>query len=500
MQDTILELKNITHRFTGVPALKDVNFSLKNGEIHGLVGENGAGKSTLVKVIAGILQPSDGEIYLEGEEITIHPETQSRYGISMVPQHVEFFPYLSIAENMYINNLPRKKGGLVDYKGLYEDARVWFEKFDLDINPSTPMEELGFVQQKVILILKALKEQSKIVILDEPTASLYLEEIDHLFQFIKEFNQRGVTFIYISHHLEEIFQICHRVTVLRDGQMQGVFEIADFDLKKLVHVMVGQDVKELTRKERKISQDIVFKIRELQGEKILKGFNLDLRRGEILGILSNKGGGKDELVRQIFGIDKAQKGNVLFQDEHLEINSPEDCFIHRICLLPDDRHRDGLFLDKPIKENISICALQKILGKLGFITNKKERKSAKKYIDDLSIVTPSSDQEVQFLSGGNQQKVVFSKILNADPQVLVLDSPTVGVDIKSRLEIHEIVKRIAEQGISIILLTSDLDEIVSLSDRILILVRGQVAHEIWADDPRFNRKDLGFLMEGGTLE
>lgn len=498
--DYILELKEITQYFKGVTALRDVNFAVRRGEIHGLVGQNGAGKSTLVKIISGVLQPSQGKILIDGQEAkNITPQnSQSLYGISIVPQHVELFPYFSVAENMFINNLPLK-GGLIDYKTLNAAAGEWFVKFGLDLDPAMPMEELSFVQQKVVLILKALKDQSKIIILDEPTASLHVDEIGNLFKFIKEFNEKGVTFIYISHFMEEIFQICDRVTVLRDGQIQAVEEIAALNLKTLVHRMVGQEVNGLNKEKRENAGETILAVQDFHGEKILKGVNFALQKGEILGILSNQGSGKDELVKSMFGLTKRRKGRMVFKGETLAIASPEDCFAHKICLLPDDRHRDGLFLDKTVKENISICALPKVTAGGGFINVKTEAEKARIFIERFSIKTPSTEQEVQFLSGGNQQKVLLSKVLNADPDVLVLDSPTVGVDIKARLDIHQIIKEHSDQGLSIILITSDLDEILALSDRILVLVKGAITCEIKAGDPRFNRKDIGFLMEGGEI-
>jgi ABC-type sugar transport system ATPase subunit len=494
----IVCLEGITHRFSGVPALKDVTFNLRSGEIHGLVGENGAGKSTLVKILSGLIRPTEGRILLDGAQVHISPETQARYGISIVPQHLEIFPYLSVAENLYLNNLPRRRG-LVDYPRLNREAKAWFDRFDLNIDPAAAMESIGFVQQKLVMILKALKENSRIIILDEPTASLYLEEIERLFRFVRELNQRGVTFVYISHHLEEIFQICDRVTVLRDGELQGTFEVQSLDLRALVQAMVGREVGTLAREQRELTGEVVLELRGIRGRSVLQGLDLVLRRGEVLGILSSKGGGKDELVEALFGMGQRGRGEMRINGRPVVRLSPQACLKRGMCLLPEDRHGAGLFLSKPVQQNISVSGLERVAGWAGFLSPSRERRNAEGYIRELSIAARSPGQEVQFLSGGNQQKVVFSKVLHPQPRILVLDSPTVGVDIKSRLEIHQAVRRIAGQGISVLLMTSDLDEILSLSDRILVLVKGRVTHEIRADDPHFNRKDIGFLMEGGTL-
>lgn len=498
--ELILQTEGITQHFKGVTALRNVDFNVRKGEIHGLVGQNGAGKSTLVKIISGLLKPSMGRVLVEGEEVqSFTPETARRvYGISVVPQQVEFFPYFSVAENIFINDFPLKRS-LIDYKKLNRDAEDWFRKFGLDIDPTAAMEELSFVQQKVVLILKALKDRSKIIILDEPTASLHVAEINLLFGFIREFNKNGVTFIYISHHLDEIFEICHRVTVIRDGELQATKPVGEMDLKGLVHLMVGQNVAALGKKVRESSNEPTFEAVDLCGDQI-HHLNFRIMKGEIVGILSSKGSGKEELVRRLFGLSRTGTGRLRFQGKDFSPGSPKDCFDMKICLLPDDRHRDGLFLDKPIRENTTLCSLKKVLSQLGLISRRAEDNQTLDYVERLAIKTPSVEQEVQFLSGGNQQKVLLSKILSADPAMIILDSPTVGVDIKARLEIHQIIEQISDEGISVLLLTSDLDEILSLSDRILVLVKGRIAREIRAGEPLFNARDLGFLMEGGEID
>lgn len=492
----IIELKGITHKYSGMVALSDISLAIQNGEIHGLVGENGAGKSTLVKVMSGLIQPSGGGIELDGAPVRITPEMQSKLGISILPQHIEVFPFLSVAENLYAGKYPAR-GGLIDYRRLNEEARSWFDRFDLDIDPEAPMESLGFVQQKLVLIVKALKDNARLIILDEPTASLHHEEIEQLFRFVLEFNRKGASFVYISHHLEEIFKICHRVTVLKDGRLQGTFDVKTLDLRKLVHAMVGRDIGSLEKPAVRAFGPAVLAVRDLSSGGMLKGVSFEVRSGEVLGVLSNKGGGKDDLVRGLFGLGGGNAGELRLGDAPFSARSPRDAFRRGLCLLPEDRHREGLFLEKPLSENISACGLPGVCGRLGFLRRGSETNLAENYIRELSIATSSVRKLVQHLSGGNQQKVVFSKILHSGPKVLVLDSPTVGVDVKSRLEIHQAVRRVAGTGVAVLLLTSDLEEILTLSDRIVVLVKGRIVREILPDQSAFNRRDLGVIMEGG---
>jgi len=494
-----LVVRNITQRFKGVTALRNVSLALRAGEIHGLVGANGAGKSTLMRIIAGEIQPTEGYVLRNGARVQLTPASaKTVHGISMVPQHIEFFPHLSVAENVFIDALPLRNG-LLDRKNLHERASRLFQQFDLGLDPRTPMDELSFVQQKVVMIIKALQGQASIIILDEPTASLYVHEIEQLFRSIREFNRRGVTFVYISHHLDEIFEVCTRVTVLRDGRIQGTWNASDLDLKQLVFQMVGEDVQGLDRTVSTASAEIVLRVQHLSGTRVLQDVRFDLHKGEILGLLSNKGGGKDELIGQLFGTGAVGKSALECSGQTFTPRSPALCLRHGLYLQPEDRHREGLFLDKRVDENISICALRKCVDRLGFIRVGKENANAASFVSEFSIVTPSMAQQVQFLSGGNQQKVLLSKLLNADPKVLVMDSPTVGVDIKARIDIHRMVRKLASRGISILLVTSDLDEILMLSDRILVLAKGRIAGEIRPGDATFNRVDLGLMMEGGTV-
>jgi ABC-type sugar transport system ATPase subunit len=495
----LLEVRNVTHFYSGFAALKNVDFELAAGSIHALVGENGAGKSTLVKVIAGIIQPTDGDILLEGNKVRITPVTRRELGISIVPQHVEFFPYLSLAENIFMDSLP-KRGPFVDYKKLRATTAQWFDRFGLPFSPDTMLHELSFVQQKVLAILKALKDDGKIIILDEPTASLHVGEIRQMFGFIREFNARGVSFIYISHHLQEVFDICDTVSVLRDGAMQGRFAVADLDLKKLVAAMVGAEVEQTRAGERRPRTcEPVLAVRRLSGKDIVRDIDFTLNKGEVLGIVSNRGSGKDELVGALFGIAKAKDGSIGVMGKHAVLSSSWRAMERQIMLLPEDRHKQGLFLGKTITENITAANLDAVVNRARMINRKQENAVSLRYIGDLSIACTGPAQNVRFLSGGNQQKVVVGKVLHTLPKIILLDSPTVGVDVKARAEIHRLILGLSESGISIVVFSSDIEEITAICDRVLVLSRGRLTNEIFPGDDHFNVRSLGVLIEGGTL-
>ncbi len=495
----LLEVRNITHRFSGFAALKNVNFSLQTGSVHALVGENGAGKSTLVKAISGIIQPTEGEILLDGTTVQITPATRKSLGISIVSQHVELFPHLTLAENIFMDDIPRR-GPFIDRGKLRDMTAQWFDRFGLPFSPNTPMRELSFVQQKILTILKALKDNGRIIILDEPTASLHTAEIEQLFSFIREFNAKGVAFIYISHHLQEIFDICDTVSVLRDGIMQGSFPVTEIDLPRLVSSMVGENIEQgrsTTQKPR--SGRTVLEVKGLCGAKVVNDASFSLNAGEILGIVSNRGSGKNELVEALFGITRAKSGSIEFDGKRVELSSPRKAMDLTMMLLPEDRHRQGLFLDKSIVENITAANLPSTTNRMGLLNPRREESIAEKHIRDLSIACAGSSQNARFLSGGNQQKVMVGKVLQTAPRVILLDSPTVGVDIKARADIHRLVRKLAESGISVIVFSSDLEEIVLLCDRVLVLSRGQLTREILPGDVNFNIRDLGILIEGGDV-
>lgn len=500
MEDYILETKDLTKHFAGVTALKQVNFNVKRNEIHGLIGENGAGKSTLVKILSGIIPKSSGQIFIDGEEIKENSPSiaMNRYGINIVPQNVEYHAGMTVAENLFIHDMPFRFG-FVDYRSMVRDTQYWFDKFSLDLNPLTLMENTSFVQQKIILIIKALKEKSKIIILDEPTASLTIQEIELLFNFIKDFNQQGTTFIYISHHLEEVFQICDRVTILRDGRIKAIKNIKDTTKSEIVQTMVGRTDVDFEKVQKYEAKEARIKINNFSDTKILEDISFDVGKGEILSIVGIKGCGKEELIKYIYGFQKSKTGRISIDDREISVLTPEICLKNGICFLPEDRRTLFLFVEKTIKENISFGNIAKIIGRLGFLSMKKEQALARKYKERFDIKTPSLDQRVQFLSGGNQQKVAISKAINTDPKVLILHEPTVGIDVGSRLEIHKLIEELTQSGLSIIMVSSDIDEVIRLSDRIIVMYSGKIIRTVLRGEKEFNTKDIILLSEGGEI-
>lgn len=497
--EIILKTQNLTKQFAGVTALNDVNFEVKSGEIHGLIGQNGAGKSTLVKIISGIYSKTSGDFFIEGKEVKEYSPliAMKNYGITIVPQNVEFHTGMTVMENLFINDLPFRFG-FVDKKKMFNETREWFDKFALNINPGALMESTSFVQKKVILIIKALKENSKILILDEPTASLHFQEKELLFDYIREFNKKGVTFIYISHHLEEVFSICDRITILKDGKIVSVKKVKETNTADIVEQMIGKKEATFTKRDKKISNNNSIELIGFGDNKLIKNVNISVKQGEILSIVGIKGCGKEELIDYIFGRKKKIRGRLIIEGKEINKITPNRSLDNGICLLPEDRKGMYLFIDKSIKENIAFSNMKKILNKFGFLNSKKENSLAKKYKSEFDIKAPSLEKEVQFLSGGNQQKVAFAKAVNTEPKVLILHEPTVGIDVGTRLEIHQMIEDLTKEGLSIMLISSDIEEVIRVSDRILVMYNGSIKREVKRTDREFNEKEIILLMEGAT--
>lgn len=493
----IVETINLFKNFGGSQALQNVSYKLGKGEIHGLVGQNGAGKSTLVKIISGIIPQSSGELFIEGEKVLENSPSiaMNKYGIATVLQNIEVHYGMTVMENLYINDLPFKFG-FVNYKKMFKDTIKWFEKFSLDVNPTTLVEDTSFVQKRVIFIIKALREDKKIIILDEPTASLHIQEIELLFKYIKEFNKSGITFIYISHHLEEIFQICDKVTILKDGEITAVKNVKETNKNEIISLMLKKKNLEFIKSKSKLYSYNVLQIKNLSDKKRLKNISFDLKKGEIISIVGIKGCGKEELVDCLFGIKKKISGQVILNGKEITKVFPNISLGHGISLLPNDRKELYLFLDKSIKENISFSNLKKIKGLFGFLNLNKEEKLANNFQKIFEIKARSMKQSIKDLSGGNQQKVAFSKAINSDPKVLILHEPTVGIDVGTRLDIHKLIIDLSKQGISIILVSADIEEVLRLSDRVIVMYKGELIKTINREDKEFNEKEIILYVEG----
>ncbi len=478
----LLEMKGIRKVFSGTVALDGMDFELQKGEIHAIVGENGAGKSTLMKILAGVHEKNDGEIKIEGDYASIGNIASAKdYGISMIYQELANLPKLSVAENIFLGTLPLKRGSLVDFERMFSETENKFDKYGIDINPRQKLEKLTIAEKQFVEIIKAINdENNKIVIMDEPTSSLAKGEIDKLFSIIEGLKQDGITIIYISHRLDEIFKIADRVSVFRDGKNRGVFKREDFDQKIIIEHMLGHSV-EKSKKSSFDRNKVIFEVQNLKISNKIFDFNLKLHKGEILGIAGLMGSGKDELVKSLFGLWPSETKTLFYNGQEIKINNPEHALRHGISYLPEERKIQSLFQGLDVVSNMTpIWLFHKIKKRI--IAKKTEREKTIETINRLSVKTAGEYEKIDTLSGGNQQKVVFGRLLLMEPEVMVLNDPTRGIDIGSKEEIYREIRALAENGTSIIIVSSELEEIQYLSNRVLVLSKGYIRGEFSDED------------------
>lgn len=500
----ILEIKNLTKRFPGVTALDDINLDIYQGEVHILVGENGAGKSSLIKTLCGIYQPDEGEIHYRGDAYAPQ-QTQDaiQAGIRVVYQELNLLSYLSVAENIFFERLPAKMG-MVDFRKLRRDTRKMLDEVRLKISPNTPVNQLGIAQMQLVEIAKALSSESEVLILDEPTATLTTKEIDRLFEIIKRLKQNGVTIIYISHRLQEIFEIGDRVTVLRNGVKVNTYQTSEVTVPEIVKMMVGREMESeyLFQENIQVGEDI-FQVEDLVYQGDENPISFSVRAGEILGIAGLVGSGRTETMRAVFGADPKVAGKVFLDGEALSIKHPKDAVDAGICLLTEDRKEQGLILDMACTVNTSLANIGDV-SHSGLMNFKKEEEITTRYVDELSIKTPSVNKWVRFLSGGNQQKLVLAKWLYRDARILMFDEPTRGIDVGAKYEIYLLLWKLAEQGKGIIVISSDLPELMGISHRIVVFSNGKVSGEIMRDD--FDQEKIlsmayqEYITNGGMVQ
>lgn len=475
MNNIILKMENIHKQFPGVYALNAVNFELNYGEVHALLGENGAGKSTLIKIIAGIYRPDDGNIFVKGEKCSIDSvNTSQAMGISVIHQELCLVPNMTVSENIFLGReLLHGKAKFIDFEKQNIKAQEILDSMELEIKATDKVVTLSVAQQQMVEIAKALSVDSEIIVMDEPTSSLSEKEVDMLFKTVEKLRRRNISIVYISHRLEELFKITDRITVLRDGKYIGTRITAQVTKDDLIAMMVGRDLKELyIRTYHKLGEKI-FEVKNLKSNNILNDISFSLNKGEILGISGLVGAGRTELARAIFGIDKFDSGKILIEGSEVIINSPEDAMKQGIVLVPESRKEQGLILKRNVGYNITLCVLKDFIKTIKNDTT-IEKSIIATYINKLSIKTPSAQQLVVNLSGGNQQKIVIAKWLATKPKVLILDEPTRGVDVLAKSEIYSIMSMLASQGLSIIMISSDLPEVINMSDRVVVICRGQV--------------------------
>ena len=476
--DPILIARGIKKSFPGVCALDSVDFDCFEGEVHAMIGENGAGKSTLMKILGGIYHPDAGELIFKNRRVeTFSPQNAQSLGFALIHQELSLLPYLTVAENIFLGREPRRALGLVDFKAMEKRTSELLDQLDGRIAPRTPIYRLSPAQCQLVEIAKALSHQPDIIIMDEPSSSLAEHELQRLFEIIHSLKTEGVTVIYISHRLEEILTLADRVTVLRDGKKIGTLPNQEIDRQRLIRMMVGRDIEVVAVPRQRPSGEVILEVKGLTRAGAFKDVDLQMRRGEILGLAGLIGSGRTELARAVFGADPVDAGAVYLHDQPLRLASPSATIEKGLALIPEERKSEGLILSHSLRENISLPSL-KFLQKLGFIDAQAERKMVRSSLEQLDIHATGLDQPVAYLSGGNQQKVVLAKWLNAEPEVYIFDEPTRGIDVGAKSEIHNLVRQLADAGKAILMISSELPEILNLSDRIVVMSGGQIAGEL----------------------
>ncbi len=477
-QPWLLKAENISKSFPGVRALDKVKLTIEGGKVHTIIGENGAGKSTLMKILMGMLLPDEGEILYKGEKVKFTSVQEAiKTGISMIHQELLPFPELSIAENIFMGNEPTSTiPGWINKREMNKNAALLMNKLGSKVEVTKAMKELSIAEMQMVEIAKAISNKSEIIIMDEPTSALSNREIEILFGIIEELKQQGIAIIYISHKMDEIFKISDTITVMRDGKHITTCEIAEIDQKKLISLIVGREINSIFDKKENTPGEVILSVTELTGEKF-KDINFNLRRGEILGIAGLMGSGRTEIVNSIYGLEKIVKGTILINGKKVKISSPKDAIKKSIGLVSEDRKKYGLVLGSSVKHNISLSSLEKCKNGL-FLNLKKENEMADAQINKLNIKTTSSDQLVNYLSGGNQQKIVIAKVLLNDADIIIFDEPTRGIDIGAKSEIYKLMNQLATEGKALIVISSELPEILGLSDRILVIREGKIKAEL----------------------
>ncbi|MDR1626090.1 MAG: sugar ABC transporter ATP-binding protein [Spirochaetia bacterium] len=472
----LVEFKNITKRFPGVVALNNASATLREGEVHVLVGENGAGKSTLMKILSGAYTPDAGGLVVGGRAIEKNsPALAAELGISMIYQELNLIPELSVMQNLFLGH-EKQKLFFTDNRGMYGEAKKYLEMLNLNIDPKTQVKNIGAGTQQMVEIAKALSKDSRILVLDEPTSSLADSEIKELFRIIKLLRDRGVGMFYISHRLEELYEIGDRVTVMRDGSVIGTYGINEIGMDKMIEQIAGRAIRSLFPHARKEARETVLEVKNCHGDRF-RDVSLKVRSGEIVGLSGLIGSGRTELARAIFGIDPYYCGEILLNGKKVPAKNPQKSVARGIGLLPEDRKVQGLSLLKGIRENMVVTSLDR-LGRRGFTNMAREKNLCAGYVRSLSIATPSIEKLAGFLSGGTQQKVVIAKWLIADLKLFIFDEPTRGIDVGAKSEIYRLMDGLVGKGAAILMISSDLPEILGMSDRIYVMAEGRIRGEL----------------------
>lgn len=469
----LLQMKNIHKKFPGVYALKDINFELHAGEVHALLGENGAGKSTLIKVLGGIYIADQGEIMIDGETAEIHDVLSAqKNGIAIIHQELVLVPHMSVAENIFLGREP-KVAGFVNKDKMNQDAQALLDDYDMHIDAETLIKDLTIAQQQMVEIVKAISFNSKILVMDEPTSSISDKEVTFLFNTMRTLTKKGVGIIYISHKMSELEEICDRVTVMRDGTYVGTEIVKDTSKDKLIAMMVGRELENYYTRDYQNAKEVILKCVDIADGNMAQGASFELKKGEIIGFAGLVGAGRSEVMKCIFGLTKEYTGKIYLEGKEVKITSPVQAMKAGIALVPEDRKLEGLYRIQSVEYNSTIEVLDQFIKGI-FVDYEKEDEITQKYIDLMDTKTPSREQVIGNLSGGNQQKVMIGRWLATNPKVLILDEPTRGVDVGAKSEIYSIMNELVKTGMSIIMISSELPEIINMSDRIYVMAGGKV--------------------------
>lgn len=484
MSQVVLQLHNIHKKFPGVHALKGVNFTLRAGEIHALLGENGAGKSTLIKVMTGVYQRDDGDILLNGQAIFPNNTGDAQaLGISTVYQEVNLLPNLTVAQNIYLGREPRRFG-LINWKKVNQDSAQLLKGYDLDIDVTQPLSSYSIAVQQLIAIARGVDMSAKVLILDEPTASLDTEEVQTLFRIMRDLKARGIGIVFVTHFLDQVYAVTDRITILRSAQLVGEFETATLSRAELIGHMLGKELAALGEHKpqaQSTSSDTLLKVQGISRQATLSATDIAVGKGEVVGLAGLLGSGRTELCRLIFGVDKKHSGTVNFNGQQVNFSSPRDAIIAGMGLCPEDRKHDGILGQLSIREN-TILARQVKQGWWKFISRKEQEEIANRFVKELSIATSDIEKPIEQLSGGNQQKVILARWLAANPSLLILDEPTRGIDIGAHAEIIRLIRKLCDQGLALIVASSELEELVAFSNKVVVLRDRQKVTELTGDE------------------
>ncbi len=480
MAEPVLRMTGISKSFPGVVALKGVDFELGRGEVHALVGENGAGKSTLIKILAGVYQADEGEIYLRGERVTAaNTRTMLNRGVSVIYQELTLVPYLSVAENIFLGREPRRAGGLIDWKRMNANVEKLLKPFGLDLDPRAKVHSIGPAYQQVVEITKALALESDILVMDEPTAPLTGTEVERLFETIRALRASGVSVLYISHRLEEIHQVADRVTILRDGEHITTSPVGALPIDEIIRFMVGRRLVEQYPRPAPRADEEVFRVEGLSKKGVCEGVSFSVRRGEILGFAGLVGAGRTEIMQLIYGYRKKDSGEVYIDGKRVKIRRTKDAVRKGIALIPEERKKEGLVLGLSVLDNASLTVFD-LHTVFGFVRWREIVALVRRMVDVLGLKTPSLSQQVRYLSGGNQQKVVLSKWFVRNCRVYIFDEPTRGIDVGAKVEIYKLMHSLAEEGAAVIMVSSELLEVLNVTHRIAVVYNGRIVKEFEA--------------------